>query len=657
MVTLRCSFTLDNSVVNEVIDRPFRMVVFSGGRGAASIARAAVRAPDVRVSLIINGYDDGLSTGLMRQLVPGMLGPSDFRKALSNLCADGPPNKQALAQLLEYRASESELGALAREPQLECVPDLAGLVDQLSVADHRVLNSSIATVFEDSELVDGLLSNSTEMALGNLVLAGAYLRSGNEFNVALNHLNRTFFPSVEVINATDGTNLYLSAIKRSGQILWDEASVVGSQSDEPIAEIFLTTEPLERATTETPTVEQLRSLSVTPEANPRALERIAEADILVYAPGTQHSSLFPTYLTLGLGESVAESRAGSKILVFNLQPDHDIGGESALSLLKKFHTFLCRGDKERFSLGRLVTDVLVTREFLSRSSAIENDELLRRCREGAIRVSIGDWGRGDSTHHGRYVVQVGMTRSTGGLGKSELQEVTVVIPVLNERPRIERVLQGLTRYDWLAAGLLPSFVAVDGGSTDGSLQFLQESFGITVIGSQGGVGGALQAGANAAGHSLWATFPADDEYRVEDLVRVLEVVRQGDAPIAFGSRSGFCVDPRSQLDRIYGGRRIDRVMSYWGGALLSVMATVRHRRSVADPLTSVKAFSPSTRGVLSFTGKDLDWHVRIIREASRGGLAIAEVPVEFSARSRADGKKTRLSHGLRAVVEILRSSS
>ena len=243
------------------------------------------------------------------------------------------------------------------------------------------------------------------------------------------------------------------------------------------------------------------------------------------------------------------------------------------------------------------------------------------------------------------------------IGVRELDDVAIVIPVLNERPRIERVLGLLLGFDWLGAGLLPRFIAVDGGSDDGSREALEEAFGVEVFSARGGVGRALEVGARAAGSSLWATFPSDDEYQVEDLVRVLAIVRSGQAPIAFGSRSGFCVDPQSRLEQIYGGRRLDRLMSYYGGAFLSVASTLRHRRSVADPLTSLKAFAPETQGTLSFTGRHLDWHARVIREASARGLAIAEVPVGFSARSREDGKKTRFTHGVWAAAEILRGSS
>lgn len=641
-------------------EAPLRVVIFSGGRGSASIARAAAGVADLDITLLINGYDDGLSTGAIRDLLSGMLGPSDFRKSISNLCLDGSSNKRGLGSLLEHRLGEADLRQLSQSGSLRSLPDLSPIIDELSVRDLRALDDAVESLLADRSLYGAIERSGGDMAVGNLVLAGMYLGSDRDFNASVQRFNEEFLPEIEILNITDGANLHLSAVTASGDVLWREAEIVDTQSSESIVELGLTSEPLPAFVSpneNAPSREWLVEKSTTPAPHPTAIDRILRADCIIYAPGTQHSSLFPSYLTEGVAEAVASSTAASKILVLNLEADNDIRCDSAVTILEKFRYFMTRRNEASVALGELVSDVLVTREFLGTFEPSESQRLARRCEEDAIRLAVGNWSRGDARHHGRSVVQVGLGRVPRATGIQELDDVAIVIPVLNERTRMENVLRSLLGFDWLGAGLLPRFIAVDGGSDDGSREVLNEAFGVEVLEARGGVGRALEVGARAAGSSLWATFPSDDEYRVDDLVRVLSIVRSGEAPIAFGSRSGFCVDPRSQLDEIYGGRRLDRLMSYYGGAFLSVASTLRHRRSVADPLTSIKAFAPETRGALSFTGRHLDWHARVIREASSQGLAIAEVPVDFSARSRKDGKKTRLSHGLRAAVEILRSSS
>ena len=93
-----------------------RIVLFCGGRGSATIIRALLRQSDVELTLLVNAYDDGLSTGALRSFIPGMLGPSDFRKNLSYLFGNYSHAQYALKSLMEYRLSggAAEVEKLAR---------------------------------------------------------------------------------------------------------------------------------------------------------------------------------------------------------------------------------------------------------------------------------------------------------------------------------------------------------------------------------------------------------------------------------------------------------------------------------------------------------------------------------------------------------------
>src|ERR1700741_2474448 len=93
-----------------------RIVLFCGGRGSATIIRALLGQSDVELTLLVNAYDDGLSTGTLRNFIPGMLGPSDFRKNLSYLFGDFSQTQYALSSLMEYRLSgdQAEIEKLAR---------------------------------------------------------------------------------------------------------------------------------------------------------------------------------------------------------------------------------------------------------------------------------------------------------------------------------------------------------------------------------------------------------------------------------------------------------------------------------------------------------------------------------------------------------------
>ena len=57
------------------------ITIISGGSGSTNIQKGLHEiCPNLSINLLINGYDDGKSTGILRKLFPNTLGISDFRK-------------------------------------------------------------------------------------------------------------------------------------------------------------------------------------------------------------------------------------------------------------------------------------------------------------------------------------------------------------------------------------------------------------------------------------------------------------------------------------------------------------------------------------------------------------------------------------------------
>ena len=71
-----------------------------------SLAKAFVAHPQIELYLLVNAYDDGLSTGRLRRFIPGLLGPSDFRKNIAHLIPDSDEGGNAVKRLLEYSLPE-----------------------------------------------------------------------------------------------------------------------------------------------------------------------------------------------------------------------------------------------------------------------------------------------------------------------------------------------------------------------------------------------------------------------------------------------------------------------------------------------------------------------------------------------------------------------
>lgn len=343
------------------------VTLFTGGRGGANIARQLLRTPGIDLSLVINGYDNGLSTGALRRYLPGMLGPSDFRKNLLLHLDRGNPEQAALIAVLERRfpagANRKELDDLVGSLASPGTPDGDGAFAALSRHARAAIVGDLAVLRRRLERHPYGL-DLADCALSNLVFVGAYLRLGGDFNGAVRSCARTFGSPARLVNVTNGENVFLVALKRDGRVLPDEADIVAPQDAAAITDLFLLREPLTpriRAELESRPAEQTRRIltgrSGRVSLGAEARDVIQHADLIVYGPGTPHSSLLPSYMTPGIAEAIAASRATAKVFVVNIRADHDVQGLTAPDLVDLSLSYL--GDP--FNERRTITDVLCHR--------------------------------------------------------------------------------------------------------------------------------------------------------------------------------------------------------------------------------------------------------------------------------------------------------
>src|SRR3989454_1120955 len=346
--------------------------IFCGGRGSASILREFVRWPHVKLNLLINAYDDGLSTGKLRDFIPGMLGPSDFRKNLSHLVDLYSGQQYALQRILEYRlplgASEGHIDGLVRYATDPC--DKSGIPEplreqfaQLDAKLEKRLRGLLGRFFEYYRSTGRTLVFA-DCSLGNLLFAGAYMSCGQNFNAATRLLTELVGSRATLINVSLGENRTLVALKKDGGLLRCEAEIVAPQSSTPILDIFFLVRPLtteDQQALEGLSVEEkrhsLRMCELKVSLSPEAKDALLRSDIIVYGPGTQFSSLLPSYRTDGLDAALRASCARVKAFIVNLETDHDIQSLGAADLVDKALEML--GDPD--NKGHHITHILYNR--------------------------------------------------------------------------------------------------------------------------------------------------------------------------------------------------------------------------------------------------------------------------------------------------------
>jgi 2-phospho-L-lactate transferase/gluconeogenesis factor (CofD/UPF0052 family) len=655
------------------------VVLFSGGSGTRSITEALLRHHQISLKVLINAYDDGHSTGRLRRFIPGMLGPSDVRKNLSRLMPVAERGQKLLKEISDYRLPVNISRA-----------DALGMIGCVLARDYAPLPAALAAAFpqlvcwQEGRLCSFLRSfrdyffeqealgrkfDFTDCALGNLFFAGCYLEQGRDFNRAI----RAFSAFCEVredalLNVTLGEDLFLVAEKENGTILWNEADIVAAQDATKISELFLVDRDtyLSRieGATEAPGEgwhDLLERAHREPSMNPAAAEALASADVIIYGPGTQHSSLFPSYMTAGVAEMIAANTKADKVFIGNIYRDFDSQGDDANDLARKLLGAMRRKGETRVEWTEIVSHFFLQSTDQPGGSEAKYVRFDRSRFAFPIEtVRARDWEVEEGRHSGGVVLdelrQIVQSRVDVELAQVH-HMVSIVIPVLNEARTIETVLKSLTALDFQELGLSKELILADGGSTDSTVEIARSVRNVkvcTLNPGSFGRGAAMRLGVSRARGNFIVFFPGDNEYRAEDLAEIVRSLLRPGCRVVFGTRNVKCADLSSKLKRIYQNNWKLYLTSKYGGMLLSIATLLLFNRYVTDILSTLKGYDAELLHSLALQSNGLEIETEIVAKLARRQEYMFEMPVDYKPRNRDQGKKISTMDGLRALTALVR---
>jgi 2-phospho-L-lactate transferase/gluconeogenesis factor (CofD/UPF0052 family) len=625
------------------VRRSLSVVVFSGGRGSSVLSRELLTHPDIHLTLAINGYDDGLSTGEVRRFLGDALGPSDFRKNAAHLARALRACPAEVIDLLDSRLPEQagpeQAFAMVRQ------------VDAIGIADRL-------RRFEEERRASARTFDFSDCSVGNLVFAGSFLHCGRRFNDAVDDYCALLgLPAGLIENVTDGTNAFLVAVDLDDRLLASEADIVDAKRRNHIKNIYLLNRRVSNEEREPVAARGPGELQRWLEAherrvpiNRRLADRLKEADLIVYSPGTQHSSLFPSYLTEGLSDAIAGNVLAVKLLITNIQSDAELAGATAVDIIEKAAYYL--REKERLTTPTpfLITHYLINDPRtavdeapyvpLGRLETLEDPRLVR----------ISNYEDGVTGRHDPAKVLTPFLRSF--LDDPRRQRIAVWLYDSGSVNKVSQTLLEMVRarLQDLAIDLTVFYGGVEAiGQT--FLDMLP--FEVRHTGGSADAEGTFRRALAEEAYDYAILFESSGMYNAEDLVGIAAPLAFGRLDAVWGSRRLSARDIEASLRLRYRHNAWLRAASVVGSQLLSGAYLLLYGRHISDTLSGVRGVRASYVTDPAMHLQDKLFNQRLLSTLLGQRAEILETPVRFYAMSPDQVRRTTIAEGLRSLGQIV----
>lgn len=221
--------------------------------------------------------------------------------------------------------------------------------------------------------------------------------------------------------------------------------------------------------------------------------------------------------------------------------------------------------------------------------------------------------------------------------------LTIIMPCYNEEGTVEQCVQRLRDIP-----LELEVIAVNDASKDRTAEILDrlkeagEVHQVIHHPENRGKGAAVRSGIEAATGHVIVVQDADLEYDPTELPQLLDPIRLDKADAVYGSR--FHPGPR-------------RVLYFWhsvGNRLLTLLSNMLTDLNLTDMETCYKMVRADVLKSLPLVSNRFGIEVELTARLAKAQARIWEMPVSYSGRTYAEGKKIGWRDGMAALWHVLR---
>lgn len=223
-------------------------------------------------------------------------------------------------------------------------------------------------------------------------------------------------------------------------------------------------------------------------------------------------------------------------------------------------------------------------------------------------------------------------------------KISIIIPVFNEINTLKQILEKVENTEFCS--LEKEIILVDDGSTDGTRELLrkdfEEKYKILFHAKNMGKGAAVRTALYYATGDIIAIQDADLEYNPADYDKLIKLIINDKADVAYGSRF---LDTES--------RKRFKFFQYMGNKSLTFFTNLLFGVGLTDMETCYKAFRADVIRNISVKSNKFDFEPEITAKILKLKYHLQEVPISYNGRCYSEGKKIGWKDGFMAIHALL----
>ena len=224
--------------------------------------------------------------------------------------------------------------------------------------------------------------------------------------------------------------------------------------------------------------------------------------------------------------------------------------------------------------------------------------------------------------------------------------LSIIIPVFNEKNTILKIIRKIESLK----DIDKEIIIVDDCSDDGTKEILtgisNSKYKIIFHEKNLGKGAAIKTAKKYITGQIVIIQDADLEYNPEDYRKLIKPILNQEYEVVYGSRvlgkNRYFVKNFSSVYRIFFNH------------ILTIISNLINGQKLTDAHTCYKTFSFKVFNSVNLEEDGFSFCPEITTKLSLMNIEIKEIPIEYYGRSYKQGKKIKLSDGIKALITLIK---